>query len=403
MSSSVMPSSARPCSSRKWSTTPGSAAIVLPGEVVDRRDRGVADDGVVAGRVVVDDDDPLLAAGGDAEDRVVERLGVDVDAAGDERVERGDVVGEERQLDVEAGLLEDALLLGDGEREPARPGAVADLQRGAVAASPPPRRRTPGVVADAASGRRRRRRRRARIVVVVAAAGSDDRARPAGSLRVRHRPACMRVLPTRAVRRGRPTASTVGTVRYGFVSWPRTARVSFEAASKDRDQTLTSAPVRRDRGRARPGRASRPPTARSAIAAPIAVGSRSGRVSWRNQFCTASSLDMIVSAVEPGVDVAQRRRRRCPRGRSAPACAAACAAPSSRRRSARRSRAAIAVHLVDVERQRAQRGDVAARRSGRAARPAAPPSCRDPARRARAARRWPRRRSPARISSLLRK
>ena len=30
-----------------------------------------------------------------------------------ERVERADVVGEERQLDVDAGLLEDALLLGD--------------------------------------------------------------------------------------------------------------------------------------------------------------------------------------------------------------------------------------------------------------------------------------------------
>ena len=95
--------------------------------------------GVVAGRVVVGDDDPLLAAGGDAEDRVVERLGVDVDAAGDERVERGDVVGEVRQLDVEAGLLEDALLLGDRQREPARPGAVADLSASAPSApaSPP--------------------------------------------------------------------------------------------------------------------------------------------------------------------------------------------------------------------------------------------------------------------------
>ena len=39
MSSSVMPSSARPCRSRKWSTTPASAAIGLALDVVDRRDR----------------------------------------------------------------------------------------------------------------------------------------------------------------------------------------------------------------------------------------------------------------------------------------------------------------------------------------------------------------------------
>ena len=103
MSSSVMPTDSRPCRSRKWSTTPASAAIGLAGQVLDRgAHRLVADDGVVAGGVVVDDDDHLLAAGGDAEHRVVEGLGVAVELAGGHGVERADVVGEEPQVDVEA-------------------------------------------------------------------------------------------------------------------------------------------------------------------------------------------------------------------------------------------------------------------------------------------------------------
>ncbi len=51
----------------------------LPFRSLIRRDRLVADHGVVAGRVVADDDDLLLGAGGDGEDRVVERLGVHVE------------------------------------------------------------------------------------------------------------------------------------------------------------------------------------------------------------------------------------------------------------------------------------------------------------------------------------
>ena len=165
-------------------------------QVLDRRDRRVADDRVVAGRVVVDDDDHLVAADGDAEHRVVQRLGVDVELAGRQRVEltrcsrRSNVSSTSRPT-----CVEDARLLGDGQREPARPGRVADLDRvdlrgsgssgrraGWIARRVGRRRRVGGRVGS----RRRRRvsgRRRRRVgccgcgrvgSVVVAAARSGD-------------------------------------------------------------------------------------------------------------------------------------------------------------------------------------------------------------------------------------
>ena len=117
MSSWVRPAFCRPCRRRKWSTTPSSAATRLALHVGDRCDRLVADDGVVAGRVVVDHDDRLLRATGDRRHRVVERLRVGVELARRHRVERRDVVGEVLQVDVEPVLLEDACL-----RRPPRAG-----------------------------------------------------------------------------------------------------------------------------------------------------------------------------------------------------------------------------------------------------------------------------------------
>ena len=79
MSASVMPSSARPCSSRKWSTTPASAAIVLPfrsaTEVIDASQMTASLPVELSLTTTIF----CSAAGGDAEDRVVQRLGVDVE------------------------------------------------------------------------------------------------------------------------------------------------------------------------------------------------------------------------------------------------------------------------------------------------------------------------------------
>ena len=81
---------------------------------------------------------------------------------------RGDVVGEEPEVDVEAVLLEDAGLLGDGEREPARPGAVAERRAGS----------------PLAVGRRVGRRGVGRVgvvVAVVAARGGGEQSRAAAA------------------------------------------------------------------------------------------------------------------------------------------------------------------------------------------------------------------------------
>ena len=282
--------------------------------------------GVVAGRVVVGDEDPLLAAGGDAEDRVVERLRVDVDAAGDERVERRDVVGEERQLDV------------DG-RPPRRCPAPRRRRAGtsparrcsrpcSVAPSPPAgggRLRSAlaaDVAAGATGGRGRRLRRRAGVVVVATA----RRGRPVASASAgttAHAPStCVHPgPPDRARRRRCPAEATVRSARFGFVSCSRTADATFEAPSKgEPSESSSGADAARPRraaavaDRASRGSASSPPTDSSAIAAPMATGSRSGRVSWRNQFCTASSLDISVSAARRGVHRRGATRRRCPPG-----------------------------------------------------------------------------------------
>ena len=101
----------------------------LAGQVLDRVDGLVDDDGVVAGRVVVDQHDHLVVAGRHADQRVVERLAVGVELAGAERGERGQVVVEPLELDLDPDLLEEALLLGDRPREPPGPGRVAEGDR----------------------------------------------------------------------------------------------------------------------------------------------------------------------------------------------------------------------------------------------------------------------------------
>ena len=269
--------------------------------------------GVVARRVVVGDEDLLLAAGGDGEDRVVERLGVDVDAAGDERVERRDVVGEERQLDVEAGLLEDALLLGDGEGEPARPGAVADLERSARRSPPVAARRRPRSArpSDASSPPRPQRAAVRPPASSRRAVAAPTRRRPRDR---RHGRAgitapcgigqpCIRILLTIVrPRPDRPTRDRRDRLfRLRFVRGERavTFRSGFESSVASQRASAADLGQRRRAGAAGRRRRGRRAPRRS-------PGSRIGRLSWRNQFCTASSLDMIVSAARRASTVAER-------------------------------------------------------------------------------------------------
>ena len=99
-------------------------------EVGDAGDARPGDDLVVAGRVVVDQHDGLLGAAADRGEGVVEGLAVGVDVAGGQRGEAVGVAVEVLQLDLDAVLGEQALLLRDLPGEPARPGAEAERDRG---------------------------------------------------------------------------------------------------------------------------------------------------------------------------------------------------------------------------------------------------------------------------------
>ena len=108
---------------------PGLDADLLALEVGDGADLPGGDDLVVARRVVVDEHDHLVGAGRDRADGVVQRLAVGVELPARERVDRVEVPLEPDQFDVDAGLFEDARVLGHLPGEPAGPGAESQLDR----------------------------------------------------------------------------------------------------------------------------------------------------------------------------------------------------------------------------------------------------------------------------------
>ena len=101
----------------------------LAGEILDRLDVRRCDDLVVAGGVVVHQHDHLIRAGADRSNGVVQRLRVAVELPARERVDRVEVALEPDHLDVDADLVEDPGFHGHLPREPAGPGAEANLDR----------------------------------------------------------------------------------------------------------------------------------------------------------------------------------------------------------------------------------------------------------------------------------
>ena len=102
-------------------------ADLLALEILEALDARLADDHVVAVRIVGEHDHDALAAARAGDQRVAVGHQIGVDLAGGEGIHRGRIV-EPLELDVDAGLLEPALVDGDLPGDPARPIAVSDRQ-----------------------------------------------------------------------------------------------------------------------------------------------------------------------------------------------------------------------------------------------------------------------------------